>query len=371
MAVAAPQEIERRRAAPRARALRVLITALGSALLALAALEVALRVADRMAGNRADSYVPHDEDVVYEPHPFLGYVLKGGIQRAQPELTTNSLGMRGRELAREKPPGTFRILCIGSSSTFGAGVRREEATYPAQLERILDRARPGGWAVEVGNCGVPGYTTASELIDLELRRLELCPDAIVIYEAANDAGAIQCGGFLPDYSHRYQAWRDPLSPFQRFLARNWRTYARLAVALEDGPRLGTLAAHTMWPDERERHLPASAGVLEEGVQVYVRNLRTMITVARANGIRPMLTTFAYCDPLLKPGNLDLSATVDRMNAGVVELGTREGVSVARVAEALGGREDLFADWVHPNAEGSRLQAEVIARALVEHGFFAR
>jgi len=154
MAVAAPQEIERRRAAPRARALRVLITALGSALLALAALEVALRVADRMAGNRADSYVPHDEDVVYEPHPFLGYVLKGGIQRAQPELTTNSLGMRGRELAREKPPGTFRILCIGSSSTFGAGVRREEATYPAQLERILDRARPGGWAVEVGNCGV-------------------------------------------------------------------------------------------------------------------------------------------------------------------------------------------------------------------------
>ncbi|HVS09502.1 MAG TPA: SGNH/GDSL hydrolase family protein [Planctomycetota bacterium] len=365
MAVA-PEETGRPPSRPRPRAL---LTALASALLALVALELALRATDRLAG-RAD-VLPRDEDVIYEPHPFLGYTLKPGIRRAQPELTTSSLGTRGRELAREKPPGTFRILCIGSSSTFGAGVRQEEATYPAQLERILDRKRPGGWAVEVGNCGVPGYTTAMELIDLELRRLELCPDAIVIYEGANDAGAIQSEGFLADYSHRYQAWREPLSPSQRWLARHWRTYARLAVHFEPGQRPGTLAAHTMRPGEHERHVPASRMVIEEGVQVFARNLRTMIVVARAHGIRPMLATFAYCDPLLQPGNLDLSAAVERMNAAVVELGAREGVSVARVAEALGGREDLFADWVHPNAEGSRLQAEVIARALVEHGYFAR
>ena len=369
MVTAAPQELERLRSTRRARALRALIAGLGSVLLALVALELALRLADRFAGRDGGAYVPPEEDMIFEPHPFLGYALKPGIRRARPELTTNSLGMRGRDLQHAKPPGTFRILCIGSSSTFGSGVRQEAASYPAQLERILDRARPGGWAVEVGNCGVPGYTTASELIDLELRKLELQPDAIVIYEAANDAGAIQCEGFLADYSHRYQAWRDPLLPSQRWLARNWRTYARLVVSFDRGDRPGTLAAYIMRPGDRERHVPASRMVVEDGVQAFARNLRTMIVVARANGVRPMLATFAYCDPLLKPGNLDLSATVDRMNAAVIELGAREDVFVARVAEALGGRGDLFDDWVHPNAEGSRLQAEVIARALVERGYF--
>ena len=59
------------------------------------------------------------------------------------EVSTNSLGLRGPELA---PKSTYRILCLGESVTFGWGVKDSE-TYPSQLQQRL--------GVEVINAGIP------------------------------------------------------------------------------------------------------------------------------------------------------------------------------------------------------------------------
>src|SRR5262245_7988462 len=45
----------------------------------------------------------------------------------------NSLGLRGPETSANKAEGTFRILCLGDSFTFGAGVR-EEDTFARRLQ---------------------------------------------------------------------------------------------------------------------------------------------------------------------------------------------------------------------------------------------
>ena len=64
-------------------------------------------------------------------------------------VSTNSIGLRGPELADPKPE--IRIACVGDSVTFGWGVSYEES-YPARLERLLiERGR----SVEVLNAGVP------------------------------------------------------------------------------------------------------------------------------------------------------------------------------------------------------------------------
>ena len=50
---------------------------------------------------------------------------------------TNSLGFRDtREYALSKPPGTFRIIVLGDSVTFGHGALFE-TTYPYLLEQRL------------------------------------------------------------------------------------------------------------------------------------------------------------------------------------------------------------------------------------------
>lgn len=87
--------------------------------------------------------------------------------------TTNSLGLRGREVARQKTPGTLRIAAVGDCVTWGGGVADDEA-WPARLERSLSARR----SVEVLNAGVPNAPSAV-LSMLETRVIGLEPDLVL------------------------------------------------------------------------------------------------------------------------------------------------------------------------------------------------
>src|SRR5690349_15789398 len=76
---------------------------------------------------------------------------RGLIEGTDAELRTNSLGLRGPEVAED---GTARILAVGDSCTFGWGVA-EGQSYPVQLETVLDRTL-GAHRYQVINAGVPG-----------------------------------------------------------------------------------------------------------------------------------------------------------------------------------------------------------------------
>jgi hypothetical protein len=71
---------------------------------------------------------------------------------------TNRLGLRSPEVSTDKPPGTYRIVVIGSSNTMGHGVDDGDV-YPRPLESWLDAAVAAtGRRVEVVNlatCGAP------------------------------------------------------------------------------------------------------------------------------------------------------------------------------------------------------------------------
>jgi hypothetical protein len=97
----------------------------------------------------------------------------------------NSLGFRdNREYRLEKAPGTFRILVLGDSVTFGHGASFE-TTYPYLLEMRLQSWRPDvQW--EVWNLGVPGYNTAQELAQLLELGERFAPDLVVVGFYLND-----------------------------------------------------------------------------------------------------------------------------------------------------------------------------------------
>jgi GDSL-like Lipase/Acylhydrolase family len=97
----------------------------------------------------------------------------------------NSLGLRGPEISHDKPLGTFRILVLGDSFTFGAGVRDED-TFVRRLEKSLNEHTTSK-NFEVLNAGVEGYNTRDEVIYLENQWLELDPDLVLIGFYLNDA----------------------------------------------------------------------------------------------------------------------------------------------------------------------------------------
>ena len=67
-------------------------------------------------------------------------------------VVVNSHGVRGPEYSPEPPAGTFRILAVGDSQTFGNGLVLADS-WPGILERISNDGRHsvevvnGGWAL--------------------------------------------------------------------------------------------------------------------------------------------------------------------------------------------------------------------------------
>jgi lysophospholipase L1-like esterase len=113
------------------------------------------------------------------------YVLRGAAGQGEETASINALGFRGRDFEPRKPPGVFRIVCLGESSTFGFH-NSDNGTYPFLLEQAL-AARGGARSIEVINAGFPYYNSASILSLVRAHVLGWQPDVVTLYAAFNDA----------------------------------------------------------------------------------------------------------------------------------------------------------------------------------------
>src|SRR5262249_60909164 len=82
-----------------------------------------------------------------------------------------------------KPGGTYRVVTLGDSWTFGYSVEQHQ-TYPTRLEAELNKLDRNK-TYEVVNLSVPGYSSYHG-VRLMKRALEVKPDLIVIGYAMNE-----------------------------------------------------------------------------------------------------------------------------------------------------------------------------------------
>ena len=155
--------------------IRNLGLALLSLVLALAVCEGLLRVFGSGVLPRPDLYVD-DPDTGKRMRP--GWT---GDEFEAP-VAINSKGLRNPEIPYEKPPGTYRILALGDSWTFGFRMKEPDA-YPRQLERLLRAdaaARGDSRRIEVINTGVVGYSTDQEAAFLAKEGWKYQPDLVLV-----------------------------------------------------------------------------------------------------------------------------------------------------------------------------------------------
>src|SRR5262245_49257482 len=123
---------------------------------------------------------------LYLPDPELLWRLRPGVDAewGHVRVEINAKGLRGPEVAWEKPDGVFRVLYLGDSVTFGYGIERVEDTYPylvgAELERRLGRP------VETVNSGVGGWSPWQQYEYLRREGLRYQPDLILVGFVLND-----------------------------------------------------------------------------------------------------------------------------------------------------------------------------------------
>jgi len=161
--------------------IRRIVLAAASTVCTLVVLEGILRLPGVRIGDPAFEVVKHasvfehDDAGDYMRYPLNTSFVSQGVQ-----MHFNSLGMRDREPRMPKPAGTFRVLCLGDSHTFGPRVR-QDAIYPAWLRATL---RADG--IDVVAAGVEGWNTVAESSFLEHHIDELAPDLVSLLYVAND-----------------------------------------------------------------------------------------------------------------------------------------------------------------------------------------
>jgi lysophospholipase L1-like esterase len=136
----------------------------------------------------------------YSVHPLLSLVPKPGEA-----MHVNSYGFRGDEIKVLKEPDTFRIFCLGGSTTY-SGTLPYEDSYPAILQKMLQEKYPDK-RIEVQNAACDWYSSEHSVVNYSIRVRRFQPDLIIVFHAINDLlygfspPWWTTGDYKPDYSH--------------------------------------------------------------------------------------------------------------------------------------------------------------------------
>lgn len=204
------------------------------------------------------------------------------------EISLNSRGFRDREFSTAKPPGAFRIVCLGDSWTFGANVGQDQ-NYPRQLQGLLQRAYPNR-KIEVLNLGVLGYSSFQGRELLRRIALSLDPDVVIIAYALNDASPAgfhdsDMSGFNTSPAEKLGAWLSAHAESYKLLRYFLAIMTYRPPSFADKLRkTAETAAMANEPEEPEKLKPWLRVPLKD----YEANITEMISLARSRGVGVIL-----------------------------------------------------------------------------------
>jgi|SRR5882672_3305214 len=361
-------------------------------LLAMVALfEIACRVID-LPGLTPSKLDPASElmkDARVGPHPYLAYANRPNFvheptAKDPTSVHHNSLGFRGRETTWEKPAGTYRILCLGGSSTYGIGPSSDETNWPTRLEVHLNAAKLAK-QIEVINGGCQGYSTFEMEINLAVRGVDFAPDLVICYESINDMRCALYHGVAHDNSHWRAVW-----PVQRkatyeaaleksYLFLAWRRYATDWWAQQQD--LGSYVIVDFGKYGNDDYAQSTNPDL--GFQNFRRNVVSIVGTARAHGADVLLVTQG-----IRIDDLDRFGSREAQKVGFMRVTQILGeianersvpfcdarsvlVAEADRQRAADGKDRIFVrpdqrnGEVHMTDEGCELLAKTIAARIVE------
>jgi lysophospholipase L1-like esterase len=306
---------------------------------------------------------------LFQFHPYLVGCGRPFAKASIPEknlmFSHNSLGYRGDEVSIPKRRGVKRIVAFGGSATYCTGISDEE-TWPRQLEHLL------GEPFEVVNAGVPGYSSVEHIIQTSLLMSDVSPDIGIYYIGWNDMRNTHIKGLKSDYSdfHAfYQFDNLGLSTPRRaagslalyyFVKGVNKVFSKITIQYRVA---GAIDQYTARVDGR-------------ALDLYKRNVRLIIALCRAQGIRPIMVPQVLNYDLFVPDKpddwmpfvrgQDVKPILDAYNKELAQVCAEEKADF--VAGALDGEFDssCFIDNGHFSARGSMIMARIIRQYLLEH-----
>lgn len=323
-------------------------------------------------------------------HPYLQNVPRPGRQR----YTINNSGFRGEEIELEKGDDTFRVFVLGGSTVFCGDVPIED-THCGVLQRELRRAYPNH-TIEVQNAGVDWHSSAHSVIKLLMNVQDFDPDLIIVFHAINDIlrslspDAFAEGPYRRDYSHYYGAVANYVHPrssgrfmldmYFGFWCSDFR-FDRIRVLGPDGN--GIKGAKMLFaPKAVEVDIPEW-----KSVGSFERNMRDLVTIARAKGIPLLMANqpYFYRDDLTprerevvwfpethqsngeKPSIASMIAAMELFNGVSERIAAETGTRFVDLERVVPKTLEYFYDDVHYTRPGNAAVAQAFLEAILDWG----
>lgn len=290
---------------------------------------------------------------IFEADPLLFWRVQADLDRAVWDFTlvsTNGQGLRLPGPVGPKRPGSFRVVTLGDSVTFGYRVplvfpdrphayNPREQPYPLLLLSALRRANPGR-TIEVVPLAVPGFSSHQGAAWARSAIPELDPDVVTWCFGWNDVS-------MRSSSDAVTMPVDAVAVAARSVGIGSQAFLHAA-------RLLPSAAPA----------PAGPAVPRVAIDDYVAHARETAAMARAAGAIPLVVGPVYRDAV---SFAEEAQRLAAHRAALREAMTTDGTPYVEIPElmetAWPGNERLFGELIHPNSVGHRVMADAILAEL--------
>jgi lysophospholipase L1-like esterase len=295
------------------------------------------------------------QSAIFEGDPLLLWRLKPNLDHAYWDFTvvsTNAQHFRADYPIGAKPAGTFRIVCLGDSVTFGYRVppvwperptdyNPEWQPYPVLLEKELRRANLNR-SIEVFPMAVPGYTSHQGLAWLRRDIDYLKPDLVIASFGWNDVSASD----VPDREAIDTRW--------------WPVAIRWLIDYSQA-----FAHATRWLRSRN-HVKAGGRVPVPRVSQneYIENFDAIVRLAREHGAAVIVIGAPYRDSKTNPPEAQLMTQYRAWLKAEMQQSQTPYLEILELTEAAGSvNEGFFGELIHPNHIGHRLMASELLKLM--------
>src|SRR5882724_4532389 len=297
---------------------------------------------------------------IFEGDPLLLWRLKPNLDHVVWDFTvlsTNSDHLRSEQSSRSlkaRLPGTFRIVCLGDSVTFGYRVPavwpekpneydREWLPYPMLLEKHLRQVNPDH-RVDVINMAVPGYTSHQGLAWLRRDIDYLDPNLLIVSFGWNDVS-------MSDIPDRETIRTDWFPVVVRWVIDHSQAFAHA----------------TNWLRTRSKpHQGPVRPVPRVSDAEYVANFLSIIDLARAHKAGVMVIAAPYRDRVTNPPEAELMTRYRSALRSSMQDHQVPYLEILELTEAAASvNKGWFGELIHPNHMGHRLMTSEILEMLAK------
>ena len=261
----------------------------------------------------------------------------------------------------------------------------DDKTWPARLQQMLQTTVP---TISVQNAGLSGHTTRGHVLLMERVALRIKPDMAIFLVGLNDLQlsldrrTVERGERSPGLHYTVFA----SSRVLQFLYSWYRILVDRLPSEELGHRHGGDAKEIMElkPLKVETPLPSDLARVLGSLELFERNIESLISMARAHNISPVFLTqpllygdspkwagiqgesFWFRDQHLSVSAATYRRMLDIFNQRLLEICLQNDVPCIDLASTIPNDQEFFYDSMHFTERGAELVAQNVFRHMVEN-----